>query len=132
MRVLIAEDDDSIRGLLEIFLRHKGFEAVAVENGRKALEVVDSDKPPQIILLDWMMPGVSGLSVLQRVRAREVEGQHAYVIMLTALNDDVHIEEAIGAGVDDFITKPYNPLLLETRLNAAKRFVTLLESKRGT
>lgn len=129
MRVLIAEDDDSSRGLLEVLLQRKGFEVTAVENGREALEVVISDKPPHIILLDWMMPGINGLQVLQRVRARTDEARHAYVIMLSALSSESLIEEAVAAGVDDYVTKPYNLTLLEARLNAAARFAKLLEER---
>lgn len=123
-RVLIAEDHYVSRHLLERNLNIWGFEVIAVADGEHALHVLEGENPPALVILDWSMPKVDGLEVCRRVRARE--GQpFTYLLLLTARTDVDEIAMAFAAGVDDYVTKPFEAEELRARLNVARRVVTL-------
>jgi DNA-binding response OmpR family regulator len=121
-RILLVEDDDEIAGLVQILVESQSDHKIArVETGREAFERID-DEAFDIMLLDWMMPGMSGLQVIQRLREAEND---IYIIVVTALTKDYLIEEALKAGADDFLSKPFEPNVLLLRLQVAEKFVKL-------
>ena len=124
MRILIAEDDATSRLLLTRVLQGWGYEVLATKDGAEAWDVLRTGEAPRLAILDWMMPGMDGVEVCRRVRARETL-QPAYIILLTALGDKTSVVEGLGAGADDFVGKPYDPDELRARLEVGRRMVEL-------
>src|SRR5512147_426508 len=106
MRILIAEDDASFRRLLEEKLAMWGYDVVAAENGEAALQVLQSEDPPRLAMLDWMMPGLDGIEVCRKVRAAARE-PYTYILLLTSQQRDEDLVTGMEAGADDYITKPF-------------------------
>lgn len=105
-RVLLAEDEPNITELLRFLLERAGFTVASTVNGRVALDAALGD-PPDVMVLDMMMPGAGGLEVLQRLRA-DPRGQKLPVIVLTAKGQKADRAAALGHGADAFITKPFS------------------------
>ena len=124
MRVLVAEDDAVSRKILESSLRRWGHEVVAVGNGDDAWEILSGDDPPRIAIFDWMMPGLDGPEICERLQQRENK-LFTFVLILTAKDNTDDIVNALNAGADDYVTKPYHPQELRSRLNAGIRLVNL-------
>ncbi len=117
-RLLVAEDDPDIRDILVHTLAADGArEVLAVENGRAALEAVEA-QPFDLVILDVLMPELSGLQVLERMR-RLPGGRDVPVLVITALDDRDTVVRALRAGADDRLTKPFDPVLLRARVAAA-------------
>ncbi len=120
--VLVIEDESYVRAVLEYNLRMEEFEVYFAEDGLSGVELA-LQKKPGLILLDWMLPGMDGLEVLAKLKSHE-ETKDIPVLMLTAKGrmDDVAL--ALGAGADDYITKPFNPeklgRVLKKKLEYAK------------
>jgi DNA-binding response OmpR family regulator len=123
-RVLIAEDHYVSRHLLERNLTMWGFDVIAVADGDVALRVLQGENPPSLVILDWSMPKMDGLEVCRRVRERK-DQPFTYLLLLTARSDVDEIATAFAAGVDDYVTKPFDADELRARLNVARRVVTL-------
>ena len=121
MKVLIAEDDVVSRRLLESVLVDLGHEIEAHPGGAAAWEAFRRDRHP-VVITDWMMPDLDGLQLCRRIRANPAT-TYTYVILLTGKVGRDAYQEAIGAGVDDFLTKPLDRDLLEARLTVAQRIV---------
>jgi len=100
-RILVVDDEESIRGLLKSFLEKKGYEVICASSGVEALE--EMEKKPALVLLDILMSDIHGLQVLRRIKEREPS---TAVIMVTGLTDDAIGAESLHQGADDFITKP--------------------------
>lgn len=115
-RILIAEDDVSLRNLLIMSLRTRGYEVLAAEDGNKALDTFLST-PVDLVILDIMMPGLNGLEVLQEIRTRS----DVPVIMLTALGRPDDVVRGLELGADDYIPKPFTFKEVEARISAALR-----------
>jgi len=126
--VLVAEDNPVSRKLLEKALHKAGYEVVAVENGRVALDYLKKTFCP-IVLTDWMMPEMDGPDLCRAIRASEFQG-YVFVILLTAKDSKTDIIEGLEAGADDYLTKPFNPAELMARLNTGKRILELERSLR--
>ena len=126
MRVLIAEDDPVSRKVLESTLTKWGHEVIVAANGREALHVLLSPDTPGLALLDWMMPEMDGLEVVQKVRAGGARPL-PYLILLTARADKQSLVQALDAGADDYITKPFDRDELRARLQVGCRMVELHE-----
>ncbi len=124
MKILIAEDNAFYRHLLVSTIREWGFETVAVPDGAAAWEVLQSAAPPQLAILDWMMPNMDGLEVCRRVRAR-ANPEPTYMIILTAKNGRENIVTALEGGADDYVTKPFDREELRARLQVGLRIVGL-------
>lgn len=123
-RILVAEDHFVSRHLLERNLTNWGFQVQAAEDGEAALQILEGENPPAIVLIDWMMPKMDGLEVCRRVRAR-VGSPFTYVLLLTAKNRKEELAAAIEAGVDEYVIKPFEAEELRSRLNVARRVVAL-------
>jgi phosphoserine phosphatase RsbU/P len=128
MRVLIVEDDTDSRELLRTLLEQNGLEVTCVANGREALDAF-SRTPFSVILSDWLMPEIDGIELCRRIRAAHKPG-YTYIILITALKGKARYLEAMNAGADDFVTKPYDPEELRARLMVAERIVRLQEHVR--
>lgn len=121
MEILIADDDFTTRKILSVILAGEGFEPVSVEDGSKALEVLQQENSPRIAILDWSMPGLTGIEVLQELRKSQED--YVYAILLTAKSDAEDFKTGFDAGADDFLTKPINTSLIKQKLNVAKRII---------
>jgi diguanylate cyclase (GGDEF)-like protein len=124
--ILIAEDDPVSRKLLEKVLIKAGNKVVSVENGQKALELFD-DKFFPIVLTDWMMPEMDGLELCRAIRKNTYPG-YVFIILLTAKDSKDDIIRGLGAGADDYLTKPFSHAELVARLNTGKRVLELEKS----
>lgn len=124
MRVLIADDSLVMRRLLEASVKGWGYEPVTAADGEQAWEILGSKDPPPIAILDWMMPGLSGLEICRRLRQRE-SPPYVYVILLTARGLREDIVEGLNAGADDYVVKPFDKHELEVRLRAGRRIIDL-------
>ena len=127
MKILIAEDDPVSVKVLQFTLQHFGHEVVVAANGQEAWTKFD-ENPVRVIVSDWMMPGMSGLELCEKVRNRP-RTEYTYFILLTAINTDRdNLREAMASGIDDFLSKPVNKLELVTRVRSLLR-VALLKRK---
>jgi two-component system, OmpR family, phosphate regulon response regulator PhoB len=109
-KILIAEDDPAVRGLIRMTLDSGQTEILEVEDGTAALDVARRELP-ELIFLDWSMPGSSGIEVCYALR-RDPATAPIKVVMLTARTDRRDREAGFAAGVDDYITKPFSPVQL--------------------
>jgi len=124
MHILIAEDEATNRLLLERALQRWGHEVTVTENGAQAWEVLRGSSPPQLAILDWMMPEMDGVEVCRR--ARTMLGQvQLYIILLTALDSEDDIVTGLEAGADDYVTKPFDHRELHARIDVGKRILDL-------
>jgi DNA-binding response OmpR family regulator len=106
-KILVVDDEDSVRQLFQIMLQHEGYEVVLASNGAEALLAAHNDKP-DLIILDWMMPVLDGLSVLRQLRS-DASTQHIPILMLTARHSDSDTTAALVQGADVYLTKPFEP-----------------------
>lgn len=114
-RVLVADDEQSIRVLIEAALEGPDFTVLHAENGTDALRLAASAHP-DIVVLDWMMPGLNGLEVLRALR-RDPATRDVPVLLLSAMCQERHRQEAAAAGADAYLFKPFSPLDLIRTLN---------------
>ncbi|MER8091793.1 response regulator transcription factor [Streptomyces goshikiensis] len=115
-RVLLIEDDPSIREGVGLGLRRRGHEVSAAETGEDGLALMASFRP-ELVLLDLMLPGINGVQVCRRIR----ETSQVPIIMLTARGDDFDIVVGLEAGADDYIVKPARTEVIEARVKAVLR-----------
>ncbi len=124
MKILIADDSIVSRHLLEATLRKWGYEVMVACDGAEALELLQREDAPALIILDWMMPGMTGLEVCRRIRQRGSE-PYTYILLLTSKSQKEDLIEGMDAGADDYITKPFDQNELQVRLRAGTRLVDL-------
>lgn len=125
MKILIADDDPVSRHLLHSTLRRLEHEVLQVGDGSAALNALLRPDGPRLAILDWMMPGADGLAVCRTLRRRT--SPYVYVILLTGKDTREDMETAVDAGVDDFLTKPFDMFELSARLRSAERVLDLQE-----
>ena len=128
MKILIAEDDTTSRLVLAATLKKMGHEVSSAQNGRQAWEMLEQEYFP-LVISDWMMPDVDGLELCRLIRARR-QMTYSYIILLTALGGKTNYLDAMDAGADDFITKPFDADQLAARLRVAQRILDLHETLR--
>ncbi len=124
MRILIAEDEPSFRRLLEDILVKWGYDVEVAEDGAAALQILQSEDPPRLALLDWIMPGMEGVEVCRKVREKTTDS-YTYIILLTSQQGDEDLVIGMEAGADDYITKPFKHNELRLRLRAGRRIIEL-------
>ena len=117
--VLIVDDEAAIREMIAVALQMAGYRCLEAENAQNAHAIV-VDHQPDIILLDWMMPDVSGIELARRLK-RETAYADIPIIMLTARSEEDNKIQGLEAGADDYITKPFSPRELIARLKAVLR-----------
>jgi len=123
-RVLVAEDHQVSRHLLERNLQNWGFEVVSAADGKAAVEILEGPNAPAIAILDWMMPQMDGVEVCQAVRGK-VGQPYIYLLLLTAKSQKDEIAAGLDAGADDYVIKPFDPDELRARLKVGQRVVEL-------
>ncbi|MDT5037405.1 MAG: two-component system, OmpR family, phosphate regulon response regulator PhoB [Micromonosporaceae bacterium] len=114
--ILIADDDPDIRDLVSFKLEQAGFEVTAVDNGLAALASA-RESPPDMIVLDVMMPGMSGIDVCRELRG-DPPTATLPIILLTARAQEGDVEVGFGVGADDYVVKPFSPRELVSRVEA--------------
>ena len=124
MRILIAEDDMVSRFVLESALIKCGYDVVVATDGVEAWRALHQPDPPSLVILDWMMPGMDGLEVCQRIR-QDPATQSTYVILLTARASKEDLVLGMEAGADDYIPKPFDREELRVRVQAGARMIGL-------
>ncbi len=117
--VLIVDDEAAIRDMVNIALDAAGFNCLQAENAGEAHAII-IDESPDVVLLDWMMPGTSGLELLRRLRRDELTAT-VPVIMLTAKAEEDNMIQGLDSGADDYIAKPFSPRELIARIRALLR-----------
>ncbi|MGU5728976.1 phosphate regulon transcriptional regulator PhoB [Aeromonas jandaei] len=121
-RILVVEDEAPIREMLCFVLEQKGYETIEAEDFADGLAKV-REPYPELIVLDWMMPGGSGIQFIKQLKQDEVTRQIP-VVMLTARGEEEDKVRGLEAGADDYITKPFSPKELTARLHAVMRRVS--------
>ena len=118
-RILVVEDDSAINLLLRYNLEAEGFSVDVVESGEEA-EVSVSEAPPDLLVLDWMLPGLSGIELCRRLRAGR-KTRALPILMLTARGEEGDRIRGLTTGADDYVTKPFSPAELTARIKALLR-----------
>jgi two-component system, cell cycle response regulator len=126
MKILAAEDNPISQSMLRSMLTKWGYEVLTAADGDEAWNILQTAEAPRMAILDWMMPGQDGVEVCRRLRAAAAE-PYTYILLLTARSDSQDLVEAIDAGADDYLTKPFNSSELRARLRAGRRIVELQE-----
>ncbi len=126
-RVLIAEDDPVSRRVLGAFITKWGYDLVIASDGLEALRILQGPEAPQLAVLDWMMPGLEGPQVCQRIREHS-DWPYVYVLLLTARAEKTDLLEGLEFGADDYLTKPFDSQELRGRLRVGERILDLQES----
>jgi DNA-binding response OmpR family regulator len=119
--ILICDDEPDIRAALRIYLSGDGYEVLEAENGRRALELMETNEV-HLVLMDIMMPGMDGMTATAKLR----ETSNVPVILITAKSEDSDKILGLTVGADDYVTKPFNPLEVLARVRAQLRRYALL------
>ena len=117
-KVLVLEDESSIRSFIVINLRRAGYDVVEAESGEAALELLKEHPDTRVALLDIMLPGIDGFEVCRRIRATNTR---IGIIMLTARSQEMDKVTGLMTGADDYVTKPFSPAELTARVDALFR-----------
>ena len=117
--ILIVEDEPAIRDMVAFALRKAGMEAMHAADARAAQSVI-AERVPDLILLDWMLPGMSGIDLARRLRKDELT-REVPIIMLTARGEETDRVSGLDAGVDDYVVKPFSTRELLARIRAVMR-----------
>jgi len=127
MKILIAEDNDISRRILEAVLVKWSYEVTSASDGNEAWEKLQEKDAPRLMVLDWMMPGINGVEICRRMRQIDVV-EPMYIILLTARDNKNDIVEGLRAGADDYIAKPFDKNELRARIDVGRRVVELQEA----
>ena len=114
-KIYIIEDDENIRNLLKIALEGFGYEAEGFEKAEEGLERI-KEEAPSLAIFDWMLPGMDGFEVLRELREQEHGETHLPVMLLTARAEDADQVRGLEGGADDYVTKPFSPIVLAARV----------------
>ena len=122
-KILVVEDEFAVRDVLEHALSREGMKVVSAGDGETALERLRDSEPPDLVILDVMLPGMDGVSVCREIRNGAAGGANKYVpvVMLTARDDEMSIVVGLEVGADDYVTKPFSPRELISRVRAHLR-----------
>jgi DNA-binding response OmpR family regulator len=128
MRALVVEDDVAIRQLLSEVLKDRGHDVAAVGDGEEGWRLIQKQHF-HLMLLDWMLPGMDGLELCRRVRARR-DGDASVILTITARSAAENLVQVLDAGADDYLAKPFNVAMLDVRLTVAERHVAAIRARR--
>ncbi len=117
--ILVVDDEPAIRDMISTALDVAGYDCLQAENAQQAHGMI-IDEQPDLVLLDWMMPGTSGIELIRRLQRDDLT-KNVPVIMLTAKTAEDNMVQGLESGADDFITKPFSPRALIARINAVLR-----------
>jgi len=124
MRILIADDDPVFRTLVKDLLAEWGYDTVSACDGVEAWRALEAEDAPELLVLDWMMPGLDGFDLCRKVRA-DAAKERVYIILMTGGRKKEEIIRVLVAGADDYLIKPFEPVDLKIRLRAAQRILDL-------
>ncbi len=124
MRILIADDSNVSRHLLESIVRKWGYEVVTTADGSQAWEELQKPDAPRLAVLDWMMPGMTGPEVCRLVREKGSD-PYTYILLLTSRTQKEDVIEGMNSGADDYVVKPFDQQELNVRLRAGRRIIDL-------
>jgi two-component system cell cycle response regulator len=127
-RVLVAEDDAMFRRILQSWLENWGYRVTLAEDGAKAWKILQQELPPQLLILDWMMPAINGLELCRKVRERN-QTPYQYILLATAKDAKQDLVRGLESGADDYLTKPFDRSELQARLRACNRILTLQDDQ---
>lgn len=116
MRILVVDDDENLRRLVAAYLESEGYEVKEAADGHSAMASVEEEEP-QLVVLDLMLPGITGLDVARRIRAKRTTP----ILMLTARGSEDDVLQGFEAGADDYLIKPFSPKVLVARVKAVLR-----------
>jgi DNA-binding response OmpR family regulator len=122
--ILVVEDETEIRELIALHLLRQGFKVTECDNVSDGIEQLEKKKF-DVILLDWMLPGLSGIDLLGFLKDKEIDTR---VLMVTAKTDPADIVQGLESGADDYLTKPFDPIILMARVRAVMRRVPKKDS----
>jgi two-component system, cell cycle response regulator len=129
MKILLVEDSYIERRKLGAYLTDWGLEYQSVGSGTEAVKLLEGPTPPDLVLLDWLLPGLDGIDILRRIR-KLTQGTYIYTVMLTAKTHKKDRTTAMEAGADDYLAKPIDPTDLRSRIMVGKRILELQQSLR--
>ncbi len=127
MKILIAEDNQTSRRILEAILVKWNYEVISACDGNEAWEKLQGKEAPRLMVLDWMMPGKNGIELCRMLRRRD-NVDPVYIILLTSRDDKNDIVEGLRAGADDYIAKPFDKDELRARIDVGRRMVELQDA----
>ncbi|MFY9674294.1 MAG: diguanylate cyclase [Terriglobales bacterium] len=127
MQVLVVEDSAVYRQLIGGHLRSWGFDAVMAETATEAARILGAPGAPKLVLLDWVLPDIEGIDLCQHIRAAGSGGQYVYIMVLTGKDARQDMLDALQAGADDYLRKPFDEAELKARLLVGKRILELQE-----
>jgi diguanylate cyclase (GGDEF)-like protein len=127
--VLVVDDEPTSLRLVDALLKKEGHEVTTATNGHEALALA-LENPPQMVVTDWMMPGMDGVQLCRHLRSNDA-GRDLYILILTGRSEEERIVEAFEAGADDHVAKPVNQKLLLARIRPGVRVIKLQESLRA-
>jgi diguanylate cyclase (GGDEF)-like protein len=127
MQALVVDDSAVYRKLIGDHLRGWGFGVTLAESGSEAWKILQQPDSPKLVLLDWVLPDLDGLEICQRIRKAGSSGPYVYVILLTSNEGRQNMLDAMQAGADNFLVKPFDELELRARLLVGKRILDLQE-----
>ena len=128
-RILVVEDEKDISDLLIMSLKREGHEVKPVYQGQEALRALSEKTPYELVILDWMLPEVSGIQILREMRSQRGENRKTPVLMVTARTQPEDIVRGLEAGADDYLTKPFEMNVLMARVRALLRRVGTAEKE---
>jgi len=126
VKILVADDDDASRTLMELMVSRMGYEVTSVRDGLEALDALLSPGRPHLALLDWLMPGMEGPEICRRVREAALE-PYPYLVLVTSKRAREDLVAGLDAGADDYLTKPFDAAELEGRIRAGRRVARMSE-----
>jgi len=125
MRVLVADDSPVYRKLLATHLEEWGFSITITKDGAETWRLLERRDCPKLILLDWVLPGIDGIEICRRIRQVRDGSAYVYVVILTGKESKNDLLEAMQAGADDYLVKPFDQMELRARLLVGKRILEL-------
>jgi diguanylate cyclase (GGDEF)-like protein len=126
MKVLIAEDEPTSRRMIESLLRRWDYDVQVAQDGFEALQILQQADAPKLAVIDWLMPGVDGIQLCQKIRQVKTDS-YTYVLLLTGKHAQEDVITGLEAGADDYLTKPFDPPELRVRLRTGKRILHLMD-----
>ncbi len=127
MQALVVDDSAVYRKLIGDHLRGWGFGVTLAETGSAAWRILELPDAPKLVLLDWVLPDLDGIELCKRIRQAGLSGPYVYVILLTSKEGRQNMLEAMQAGADDYLVKPFNEMEMKARLLVGKRILDLQE-----
>ncbi len=127
MHALVVDDSAVYRKLIGDHLHNWGFGVIPAETGSEAWRILEQPDAPKLVLLDWVLPDLDGIELCQRIRLAGTSGPYVYVILLTSKEGRQNMLDAMQAGADDYLVKPFDELELKARLLVGKRILDLQE-----